>query len=80
MKCCCEHVSQILVHPGLLGRHASSIYEVILVEAIVSCCAALDVHKDTVMACVREPGGDRGRAQQVREFRTFTAGLRALRE
>jgi transposase len=46
-------------------------------EAIVSRCAALDVHKDTVMGCVRVPDGQGGRAQEVREFRTFTAGLRA---
>jgi transposase len=50
------------------------------VEAIVSRCAALDVHKDTVMGCVRVPDGAGGRAQEVREFRTFTAGLRDLRE
>jgi len=52
----------------------------LLVEMIVSRCAALDVHKNTVMACVRVPDGKGGRAQQVREFRTFTAGLRALRD
>lgn len=49
-------------------------------ETIVSRCAALDVHKNTVMGCVRVPDGAGGRAQEVREFRTFTAGLRALRE
>jgi transposase len=49
-------------------------------DAIVDRCAALDVHKDTVMACVRVPDGKGGRRQQVREFRTFTAGLRALRD
>lgn len=48
-------------------------------EAIVERCAALDVHKDTVMACVRVPNGKGGRTQHVREFRTFTAALRALR-
>jgi transposase len=53
---------------------------VVLVETIVSRCAALDVHKDTVMGCVRVPDGQGGRAQEVREFRTFTVGLRALRE
>jgi transposase len=53
---------------------------VVLVETIVSRCAALDVHKDTVMGCVRIPDGQGGRAQEVREFRTFTVGLRALRE
>lgn len=49
-------------------------------DAIVDRCAALDVHKDTVMACVRVPDGRGGRSQSVREFRTFTAGLRALRD
>ena len=49
-------------------------------EAIVSRCAALDVHKNTVMGCVRTPDGKGGRSQEVREFRTLTAGLRALRE
>jgi len=53
---------------------------VVLVETIVSRCAALDVHKDTVMGCVRVPDGQGGRAQEVREFRTFTVGLYALRD
>jgi transposase len=53
---------------------------VVRVETIVSRCAALDVHKDTVMACVRVPDGTGGRAQEVREFRTFTVGLRGLRD
>jgi transposase len=49
------------------------------VEVIVARAAALDVHKDTLTACVRipEPGG--GRRQQIREFRTFTHDLRRLR-
>jgi transposase len=51
------------------------------VEVIVDRCAALDLHKDTVMACVRKPGGSgKRRVQQVREFRTWTSSLRELRE
>jgi transposase len=55
------------------------------VEVVVERCAALDVHKDTVMACVRRPGqpGQRrrpAREQEVREFRTFTSSLRQLRD
>lgn len=48
-------------------------------EVIVARVAGLDVHKDTVTACVRvpDPGGER--RQQVREFRTFTHDLRRLR-
>jgi transposase len=50
-------------------------------EVIVDRCAGLDVHKDTVMACVRGWGPDgRRRVDAVREFATFTASLRALRD
>ena len=49
-------------------------------EVIVSRCAGLDVHKNTVMACVRTPSPDGGRVSTVRQFRTFTAGLRQLRD
>lgn len=49
-------------------------------EVIVCRCAGLDVHKNTVMACVRVPGPDGGRVSTVRQFRTFTAGLRQLRD
>lgn len=49
-------------------------------EVLVARCAGLDVHKETVMACIRTPGTGRGRRQEVREFRTFTGALRALRD
>lgn len=47
-------------------------------EVIVERCAGLDVHKDTVMACVRRPGSGGRRVQEVREFRTWTSSLRDL--
>jgi len=47
-------------------------------EVIVERCAGLDVHNDTVMACVRRPGVGARRAQEVREFRTWTSSLRDL--
>ena len=47
---------------------------------IVERCAGLDVHKDTVMACVRRPGAGVRREQEVREFRTFSSSLRDLRD
>ena len=34
-------------------------------DVIVSRCAGLDVHKDTVMACVRTPSPDGGRKSKV---------------
>ena len=48
-------------------------------QIVVDRVAGLDVHKDTVMACVRTPGG-RGRAQEVQEFSTFTRQLERLRD
>jgi len=54
--------------------------EVLVVDVIVARCAGLDVHKNTVMACVRTPGPDGARVSTVRRFRTFTAALRQLRD
>ena len=45
---------------------------------LIERCAMLDVHKAQVTACVRVPDGDGGRRQEVREFRTTTAGLITL--
>ncbi len=47
-------------------------------EVIVARAPGLDVHKDTVTACVRAPDPGGGRRQEVREFRTFTHDLRRL--
>jgi transposase len=63
----------------LLGRLPHPSQEV-SVEVVIDRCAGLDVHKDTVMACIRTPGKGRVRRQEVRQFRTFTAGLRELRD
>jgi transposase len=47
-------------------------------EPIHTCCAGLDVHKKTVVACVRRAGPD-GRVRcQVRTFGTMTADLLML--
>ena len=48
-------------------------------DVIVERCAGLDVHKDTVMACVRRWGPGAQRQQDVREFRTWTSALGELR-
>ena len=48
-------------------------------QVIHPCCCGLDVHKETVVACVRRTaGGGGGIDQQVRTFATTTAGLLAL--
>ncbi len=49
-------------------------------ETIVQRPAALDVHKEHVTACVRVPGPDGEREQQVAEFGTTVAGLLTLRD
>jgi transposase len=47
-------------------------------EPLYRCCAGLDVHKETVVACVRRLDG-RGRAhEEVRTFGTMTCHLLAL--
>ena len=47
-------------------------------ELIYPCCAGLDVHKKTVVACLRRPGADGPVVREVRTYRTRTADLIAL--
>ena len=48
-------------------------------EVIIDRCAGLDVHKRTVVACVRTPGtGRQKRASEVATFGTFQHQLEAL--
>jgi transposase len=48
-------------------------------DVVVERCAGLDVHKETVVACVRTPGTGRGaRRGEVRTFSTMSEGLAAL--
>ena len=49
-------------------------------DRIVERCCGLDVHKDSVVACVRTPGEGGERRQEVRTFGTTTAALLALRD
>jgi hypothetical protein len=39
-------------------------------DVVVERAASLDIHKEYVTACVRLPGADGKRAQEVREFKT----------
>lgn len=45
---------------------------------LIERCAMLDVHKSQITACVRVPDDNAGRRQEIREFRTTTAGLLTL--
>jgi len=47
-------------------------------EIIHACCAGLDVHKRTVVACIRRIGPDGAVSRDVRTFGTTTAELLAL--
>jgi transposase len=49
-------------------------------ERQIERCCGLDVHRDTVAACVRVPGPNGQRRQEVRTFGTTAAELLALRE
>ena len=49
-------------------------------DVIVERPAALDVHKAQVTACVRLPGSDGKRAQEIREFKTTVGGLLVLHD
>ena len=51
-------------------------------DVVIERCAGLDVHKRTVVACIRWPGPDGGRhrGKVTRTFQTTMAGLEALRE
>ena len=49
-------------------------------DVVVERCGGLDVHKDTVVACVRTPGKGVRRVQETRTFGTMTADLLALRD
>jgi transposase len=47
-------------------------------ETVFERCAALDVHKAQVTACVGVPAPEGGRARHVAEFQTTVRGLVAL--
>ena len=49
-------------------------------DVVIERCAGLDVHKDSVVACVRTPGSGGRREQAVRTFGTMTRDLLALRD
>jgi transposase len=49
-------------------------------KVVVERCAGLDVHKDSVVACVRTPDPAGGWQTQIRTFGTMTVELLALRD
>src|SRR3954452_12168604 len=78
--CCYEHECQIPDTQRPHGRSSNRRKGAFTMDVLVDRCAGLDVHKDTVMAAIRRPTADgRGREQEIRQYRTFTAALRELR-
>jgi transposase len=51
-----------------------------MMDQLIERCCGLDVHRDTVASCVRVPGPNGKRQQEVRTFGTTTAELLALRD
>jgi transposase len=49
-------------------------------DQLIERCGGLDVHRDTVATCVRVPGPNGKRQQEVRTFGTTAAELLALRD
>src|SRR4051812_33209766 len=47
-------------------------------EVLNECCAGLDVHKRTVVACLLRPGAAGQRRRELRTFGTMTADLLQL--
>jgi transposase len=63
----------------LLGALAGDAFKEAIMEVVHQCAAGLDVHKDTVVACVRTMAN--GKAQrECRTFGTTTEELEALRD
>jgi transposase len=49
-------------------------------QRIIDRCAGLDVHKDSVTACVRVPDEGGRRKEELRAFSATTSGLVLLRD
>ena len=49
-------------------------------DQVIERCCGLDVHKKTVVACVRVPGPTKTREQHVRTFGTTAHELLILRD
>ena len=47
-------------------------------ERLIERCAGLDIHKNSIVACVRVPGEDGARRQETRAFQTTTQALLTL--
>jgi transposase len=65
-----------LFKPGVLRW--GGFYKETLMEVMHRCCCGIDVHKDTIVACVRRIDAEGGACDEVRTFGTTTAGILEL--
>src|SRR5215207_2046642 len=70
--------AECLHHRRPRGRAASLPIGGSAVDTVHPRCAGLDVHKDTVVACVRHHDGGKRARQEVRTFATHTRALEDL--
>jgi transposase len=47
-------------------------------DPLYTCCCGLDVHKDTVVACLVRPGADGQLTKEIRSFKATTSDLLAM--
>jgi hypothetical protein len=86
VDCCFEHASQILSPCGSLRTTRPWSLIVVVVEGALELlharCAAVDIGKKDLKACVRTPNPDRRRSrrQETRTFATTTNALLELRD
>src|SRR5712692_3692154 len=74
-----EHAEQNRAQGGSSGRGTFLPGGGVMDQLIERCCG-LDVHRDTVAACVRVPGPNGKQQQEVRTFGTTAVELLALRD
>ncbi len=75
---CAESTNLRLQEVRLL--RAATPFEETLMESLLERCAGLDVHKDTVVACVPVPGQKRQHEVETRSYGATTRELLALRD
>lgn len=66
----------LILQQAFGGRPARPLEEVVTLDIVVTRFAALDMHKKTVTAYMRDPQPDGNRRQQVRSFNAFVSRMR----
>lgn len=75
MYCCPEHLHQISLDRTARSPAKKGCF---VLDAIRQCCAGLDVHQATIVACLLKGPLDTKPTKQIREFPTVLSGLLSL--